>query len=79
MPETRRTRIRTTNGPARNLPHAPLADPAVCTCRPILVATFADGDLAEVERRHMRQQGCVRPAEPVDVRAFLGGIRRGRR
>ena len=47
-----------------------LADPAVCTCRPVLVAHFVREALVGLEHRHQRARGCTRPPEPVDVKTW---------
>lgn len=50
--------------------------PPVCRCpnaKPLLVATFRNQELVEVERRHWRSKGCSWPAEPVDPKAYVEG------
>ena len=47
-----------------------LADPAVCTCRPVLVAHFVREALVDLELRHLRSNGCAYPAQPIDVETW---------
>ncbi|MGW5556873.1 hypothetical protein ACWER9_06575 [Micromonospora sp. NPDC003944] len=72
-----RTRVRThpAAGPAKphRKPAEPmLLDPTRCACRnPTLVATFRAEQLVALELRHLRTNGCVYPAQPVDVESWL--------
>jgi hypothetical protein len=49
---------------------------AVCLCRQPLfpVATFVNGDLVSVVRRHWRRDGCPMPPESVDPKTYLRGL-----
>jgi hypothetical protein len=74
------------NGPARNRPKGtarpPVAtDPTQCCCAtgPVVIGTFRNQRLVDVERRHLRSGGCGMPSEhvePRDYQADLIGRRR---
>lgn len=74
---TKPTRVRTHRPagpaqPARKPVEPLLLDPARCTCRkPTLVATFRAEQLAALELRHLRSDGCAYPAQLVDVATWL--------
>jgi len=47
---------------------------SVCVCQQPLypVATWRNGDLVSVVRKHWRRDGCHLPPEPVDPNVYLG-------
>lgn len=77
------------NGPAKNTPkgartRAELAAtvttaPARCCCAPVTVGVFRDQALVDVEKRHMRAQGCQQPTGHTDPQVYQADIRTGRR
>ncbi|MFI6819742.1 hypothetical protein ACIBJE_02170 [Micromonospora sp. NPDC050187] len=82
------TRVRTVhNGPARNRPKgtaqspAATADPTRCCCAggPVTIGTFRAQRLVDVERRHLRSRGCVRPSEHVEPRDYQADLLTRRR
>lgn len=48
------------------------ADPAVCRCRhkPAPIATFRNGALVSVERKHFRLEGCLMGVEKLDPKTY---------
>lgn len=73
------------NGPARNRPKGtarpPVAtDPTQCLCPtgPIIVGTFREQQLVDVELRHLRSTGCGMASRHVEVRDFLTELPRRR-
>ncbi|MEU8264459.1 hypothetical protein AB0C02_28035 [Micromonospora sp. NPDC048999] len=79
------------NGPARNTPKGTArltrADVAAtvpahltrCCCAPVTVGVFHGQQLVDVERRHMRAQGCQQPTGHTDPQVYQADIRTGRR
>ncbi|MFI2663715.1 hypothetical protein [Micromonospora carbonacea] len=70
------------NGPARNTPKGRIEPaPAAYGCRcpggqPITIASFAEQQLVDVERRHLTSTGCGLPSEHVEPRVYQAGIGR---
>jgi hypothetical protein len=67
-----RTRVRRTQPPP-----AVELDPGACLCPrgPVTVATWRDGDLVDVQRRHLLAHRCGLPIEHLDPRTYQAAIR----
>lgn len=58
---------------AATVPAGP--DRCLCPAGPTTVATFRDGDLVDVQKRHLLAHRCGRPTEHIDPRTYQADIR----